>query len=358
MPRISFTPDNKIETKETYPRLKLKKDESARVVVLEDATYVYIHTLRAPELDDQGKPVMAWVERGREKEQVLVNKMKFVGRHQCLGDEEVIKAGRGIDPDGCIMCEASTRNSQVGAPERRFGVHVAHYDTKEGTFEVSTPFHAKIKAWTFTEGVFERITGFQTEHGPLLQHDLLLGPCSAETYQKFDINVAGSAAWLSSEDNKKYVAAAFESNKSDDLESLIAKRQDIKWIEQDLKTVRQSWDKANGVETSSSSTSGTNLDPGSVIGNGKRDIASVVAQAVDKPVSVVEAPAPVVDDTEEVEPEPKPRRGRKPASASAETPSAVPAPVFSDSDTEEAVTPVVKPKTLSFDQLMNLNVNS
>lgn len=282
MPKISFIPDNKIVTGSTFPRLKLDKDEYARIVVLEDATYVYTHTLRAPEIGTDDRPIMETKEV--KGEQVPVFKLGFIGTHQCLGDLNTLREGRGVDPDNCLLCEASVKNSMVDAPRRRFAAHIAKYATKPGTFDITKPFSVQIQVWTFTEGIFNKLTELQKEFGALLQHDLKLGPCESEKYQKYEINIANDAEWLKTEKNKKYLAEAFEENKSEDLEELIARRKDKKFIEQDLKTVRDRWAVANGTSTSKSQDD-LATDLNGLLGNGKPKVETKVVEDVPAPAA-------------------------------------------------------------------------
>lgn len=326
MPRIQFIPDNIVNQGSTFPRLKLDAKESARIVVLEDPTFVYIHTLRAPEIGPDGKVIMTKVER--KGEEVDVIKQKFVGRHQCTGDLNTLQEGRGVDPDNCLMCEASIKTSQVDAPQRRFGVHVAKYATKQGTWDVlkGAQFSAQIQLWMFTEGIFTKLIGFQKEFGSLLQHDLKLGPCENKDYQKFDINIAADAEWLKTAKTKTAIAEAKEENTCEDVETEIAKRKDRKWIEQDLKTVSDMWKIANGVAVDPAEAKAElTQDLANLIGNGKPAVATKVEAPVEEPEA---DPEPVVEE--------------------------VAAPVAVESDPVPVADDELKvaPKSLSFDELM------
>lgn len=334
MPRIEFIPSNVIDTGNNFPKLKLDAQESARVVVLENPQYVYVHTLRAPEIGPDNKPVMTKAER--KGEEVDVFKFKFVGRHQCLGDLNTLQEGRGVDPDNCPMCEASVKTSIVDAPQRRFGVHVAKYATKPGTHDISKPFSAQIQLWLFTEGIFNKLVGFQKEFGSLLQHDLKLGPCTSKDFQKFDINIANDAEWLKTTKTKEYIKEALDENHAEDVETEIARRKDRKWIDQDLKTVADAWKTANGAPADAAEAKAAlTQDISGILGNGK--VAAPVVEAVEEPVA--EAPKP-----------------RKAAAKAAPAPVEVPeedAVEEPEDVEEESDEPNTAPKSLSFNELMN-----
>lgn len=334
MPSIQFIPDNIKETGNDFPRLKLDAQESARIVVVQqEPTFVYRHVLRAPEIGTDGKAV--WHKVERKGEQVDAIKLGFVANHQCLGDYNTIADGRGIDPDNCPMCERSVKTSVIGAPERRFAAHVAKYATKAGTFDIIKPFNAQIQLWIFTETIFTKLVGFQKEFGSLLQHDLKLGPCTNKDFQKFDINVAFDAEWLKTAKSKEFIKEAVEENVCPDLEETIARRKDKKYVLQDIKTVEDRWKIANGVDSDPApAREALTQDVSNLIGNGKPAPAKKAAsKAVIKPAEPVEeAPEPVapVEDDEPT--------------------------VVATSDADEDSTesePVVAPKSLSFDELMN-----
>lgn len=333
MPRIEFIPSNVVTTGESFPKLKLDAKESAKVVVLEIPTYVYVHTLRAPEIGPDGKPVMTKAER--KGEEVDVFKMKFVGRHQCLGDLNTLQEGRGVDPGNCPMCDAAVKTSIVDAPQRRFGVHVAKYATKQGTFDVlkGAQFSVQIQLWMFTEGIFNKLVGFQNKWGSLLEHDLELGPCSNKDYQKFDINICPDAEWVKSAKTKTAVKEALEESKCEDVESEIARRKDRKWIDQDLKTVADAWMIANGAPADAAEAKqALTQDISGILGNGKAapaaapkaEAPAVETAAAPTPPVVEEAPAPTPPVAAEPDPE----------------------PVADDE-------PHAAPKSLSFDDLIN-----
>lgn len=237
MPRIGMTADNKAVSATDYPKLSLEKGERARVIALEsEPLFEYVHTLRQPVMEN-GKVVMEEVTQYNKK--VVRPKYEFVGRHICIGDYEAIKA-TGVDVKGCPVCRTSKETDAVQPPERRFAMHIARYQTKPGSFEVSEPFAVQIQAWAFGDKIWNTIVDLATEWGDLKKHDLMLGPCESKQYQRFDISAASKAEWLASDERKQVVAISYKENQSKDLSVFCGRKIGRELIEEDLdKVLRQ-----------------------------------------------------------------------------------------------------------------------
>lgn len=249
MPRTQFIPQNKAEVQGDFPRLKLDLNEKARIVCIEDPVYVYTHTLRAPKIVN-GVAEKHFMER-KDGSRYETFKLDFIGRPQCLGDLGILQ-DKGIDPVNCPACAVAQSSDLVDTPQRRFAMHVVKYATRSGTFELSNPYSVGIVVWSFTDTIFNKLTDFVTEWGPLAKHDLMLGPCTNKDYQKFDIAIAKEAAYLipdpdKSTDRKRLTALAFKENQTKDLESFCGRRVERKWLEEDLEAkVKARWRIANG----------------------------------------------------------------------------------------------------------------
>lgn len=258
MGRVGFTTENKGKVIDfNYPKLKLKAGEKARIIVgLEDPVMEYVHTLRKPVIAN-GKPVTELVTNDRTGAQTTEYKKDFVGNPICLGDEGII-ADKGMDPEHCPACAlAKEYPDYAEPPKRRFAMHVIRYRTKAGTFNPTNPFSVEILVWSFTDMVFNKLVDAKEEWGNLLQHDLLLGPCTNETFQKFDINVGSEAVWLKNEDWKKNVALTFKENQIPDLTIAVGRQVQAAWMKQDVQGILEAWRQAKGAEDSEPGSQGS-----------------------------------------------------------------------------------------------------
>ncbi len=242
MQRMSFTPENKNASFGDYPKLKLKKDERARVLCLEEPTFAYSHGLRAPVIVN-GKVKMEQVKRGEEVVEQYA--MDFLGQPLCFGDLGILQ-DKGIDPKNCPACEMAQTSDMVPLPQRRFAMHVIRYATKQGSFEPAAPLSVQLVVWAYQDKVFNKLTDIVTEWGNLQNHDLLLGPCTVEMYQTFDIGVAAKAAWMLSKESQMLVVQTYKENQTKDLESFCGRKVDVKWMKEDLERIKARWRVVNG----------------------------------------------------------------------------------------------------------------
>lgn len=247
MAKITFETKNRIAASADFPKLKLGKNERARVVLLENPDYGWVHDLRAPKIVD-GRPEYETIRRkdGTTFDQV---KKEWVGRHRCKGDDDFIEnEGRGLDPKHCPMCSlAKEHPDQAEAPKRRFAVHVVKYNTKPGTYDLSdAPYSVQVFVWQFTEFLYDKLIGINSIVGSLSNNDLLLGPCTDVQFQKFDVNYAMDAVWKSSPEYKDITTATLKSNRATDLMAYVARDSELRWIEKDIETVREAYRVVSG----------------------------------------------------------------------------------------------------------------
>lgn len=124
MPKMTLTAENKAKGIFDFPTLKLEKGERARVVAIEETPhYEYVHTMKAPTLEN-GAPVFEYI-KDRKGNDVKVMKNDFIGRHICIGSAEKL-AKNGADPDNCPVCKTAKSSDAVLPPQRRFAMHVAN----------------------------------------------------------------------------------------------------------------------------------------------------------------------------------------------------------------------------------------
>lgn len=247
MPRITFTTEvGPAKSGSAFPKLRLADGETARIVCLEEPVMAYVHTLEKPQIRN-GQAVMEEKKR-KDGTPYTKNAMKYVSSFLCLGDDDVMSE-RGVDPDNCPACKASTRSDEVKAPKPKYAMNVLRYTTKPGSPEPSSPFNVQVEAWVFSNQQFSAIRKLALEGWKLQEHDLVLGPCQDETYQRFEIVLSQRAAWMESEDNKKRSVNTFKENKAaaEELETLCARRVERRFIEQDLEQVHEAWLQLSGV---------------------------------------------------------------------------------------------------------------
>jgi hypothetical protein len=67
------------------------------------------------------------------------------------------------------------------------------------------PFSCQCVVWSFTEGTYNRLVDIAQEHGSLVGRDLVLGPCTDEGFQKFEIRAGAQSLWQSSDTVKNTV---------------------------------------------------------------------------------------------------------------------------------------------------------
>lgn len=258
MGRVGFSTENKGKVVNfDYPKLKLKSGEKARIIVgLEDPVMEYVHTLRKPVIAN-GRPVTELVTNDRTGVQTTEYKKDFVGNPICLGDEGII-ADKGMDPEHCPACALAKEHPDYAEPpKRRFAMHVIRYRTKAGSFNPTNPFSVEILVWSFTDMVFNKLVDAKEEWGNLLKHDLLLGPCTNENFQKFDINVGSEAVWLKNEEWKQTVAETFKNNQIPDLTIAVGRSVQAAWMKQDVQGILEAWRQAKGAEDSEPGSQGS-----------------------------------------------------------------------------------------------------
>lgn len=328
MVKLQFNSSNKKDTGGDFPALKLAYGEKARILCIETEPEVgFIHNLRAPAILADGTPVMEEV-KNRSGDMVSRQKMDFLGRHLCFGNIETL-LDTGKDPQGCPTCAKSVEHADmIDPPQRRFAMHVVRYKVVPGSFKVQTPFQAELLVWSFTDKKFSTIADIAEEHGDLRQKDLLLGPCTSEGFQNFEIQVAGSAAWLESAEAQEFVKVLYASNRIPDLTVALGRKIEKSMAAEDVQKVLNRYAQVRGTAMmadataqSGAATGGTDLD---ALLSGTETAPSPTPQPVD---------APSLPDF---------------ATANAEPPAA-PQPQA----TPEPASESEKPKVLDFDALLS-----
>lgn len=245
MPVIEFEEGFKKAASYDYPKLKLKGKEKARISVLDQPTFEYVHQLNKV-ITENGRPIMETqtFASGRSRE---VPKTDFLGKYLCLGDLDVLSS-KSVDPDNCPACKAAVEHgSAVRNPDRRFAVHVVKYQTQSGTFNIQEPFQVSLLAWEFTEKRFSTLVDIRTEFGSLPSIDLLLGPCTNEGFQQYDVMAGGPAQWAASEDRRQITADVYKNQKSPDLSPLLGRKASAAELRSAVADVVHTWNAAFGI---------------------------------------------------------------------------------------------------------------
>jgi hypothetical protein len=262
MGRTAFRSANKAPSTGTntsdIPKLRLVKDEKARIVLLEDPVTVWYHRLRAPKVING---VVQKVEKESRKGGTYSDyEWEFISAPRCLGDSDTLQRD-GSDSEHCPMC-AAARDGIVDAPKRRHAMTIVKYGTKKNG-DVITPFSASVVAWVFADQQFDRIVSIAEElksGEDLRRRDLVLGPCSDETFQKFDITASERCAYLEL-GQAQYVTDLFENNKFEekDLLNLAAWESSRMKVNDDLEKIRDRWNVVNGASRPESSSAADSM---------------------------------------------------------------------------------------------------
>ena len=258
--RIKFSAENVKVNDYNFPKLKLKKNEVARIVLLEDPVMAYVHDLREPKLTN-GIPEKVIKQRrdNTNYEDFIYN---FVSRPICLGDEGTL-ADIGSDPVNCPVCAEAKASDRAHAPKRRFAMHVIRYATKPGSSDVQTPYSAQNLVWSFTDKVFGKIVDFQQEWGDLRKHDLIL-KCDNEIYQNYEMTIGAKAAWMEDAARIELTKTIFKENQAKDLVIFCGTPKEKKYIEMDLNQVRTTYNIATNTPAALSALDGATEGVGAV----------------------------------------------------------------------------------------------
>jgi len=175
MPDLKFDVKNKTASVFDIERLKLSKDEVARIVLIDDGVRMEIsHYIKAGE---------------------------FGNYYLCLGEPSVIKESQ-IDPDRCPACKIAEPGQAaiVGMPRRRFAMHIGRYQTNFRGQVMSKVPNLLLQVWVFGDDKYNKLTDRQESHGDLRLKDITL-KCTGAQYQNFDFDILDS--FLSKEDAKE-----------------------------------------------------------------------------------------------------------------------------------------------------------
>ena len=157
-----------------FESLKLTTGEFARLLIVDEdeAWWEWVHSMRAPVLDDADMPVI--IDKPRKDGTTYSDySTRFVGQRICLGDPSIVE-DKGMDPDRCPACAAAHRGVKGMSPERRFAVPVIKYKTRDnskkggGPVDIVDPPQAEILVWKLTQKMFNALMDCKGEIRELL----------------------------------------------------------------------------------------------------------------------------------------------------------------------------------------------
>jgi len=194
MSRVSYTQeysDGRGEDK--FPKIKLDRGETKRILCLEAPWSEYVHDLRLPDVREG--QLMWEVKKRKDQSEYSVPATKWLANVICVGDKETLKA-QGLDEINCPACAGSKRNSHIPAPKRRYAMNVVEYATHPNG-QLAQPFGARFVVWAFTAKMFDELIRISNDHsGQLQSHDLRIGPPEEPVaFQRYPINALPSVAW-------------------------------------------------------------------------------------------------------------------------------------------------------------------
>ena len=331
MPVINISSEHVAQQFAQFERLKLEKQETARICILEPSpVFEWTHTLRKPKVA-AGQIVTEMVPKNDGSQEQRV-KYDFLSRVVCKGRQDVMK-DVGFDPEHCAVCAAYQEfPSWFEAPSRRFALNVFQYDTTS-TGDMKSRFHGTMKVWAFTDNVYGKLVKIASEGTDLRQIDLILGPCTVALYQQFDIMPSTKAEWSRSEDTKRTTKEILQSKYSEEvLSSACGRDKQPQFLLMDINEVKNTWDSVRNVAEADEPAPEMDVVQMNEV---SPDLQDLLGDVVTKTKAVIEpvpkAPAPEASDpipaaAPAVAEDPTPAPPKAPEPKAAESPKD-PAPV-------------------------------
>lgn len=251
MPKIGFASSNVRSSDTKFPTVKLASGEYWRIVIAEpEPTFEWVHQLRKPKLSPVTGKLQERKITTRDGEERMVPDMEFVGSPICLGNLDALE-DRGVDPDHCPVCKAALDYPDFfSGPERRFAVHVLKYGTKPGTPQVSPgPLNLETRVWRMSEARYAKVVQVIEEFaqdGDPRSVDIVLGPCTNQTYQNYEIAGSPNCVIRQSEENLRRAVETFQGNNAGDLSAYCGRKAERRFVESDIAEIVSRWKKAQG----------------------------------------------------------------------------------------------------------------
>lgn len=276
MAKMSFSASNKANDNETFPKLKLAQDESARIALFEEPEVGFVHNLRKPKLI--GGRVQYKTVKGKNGDTQEMD-YEFVGNPICQGNFDILQ-DRGIDPKNCPACKAaSDQPDMFSPPKRRYVVHVFQYNTN-GTTQPTKTFQGSVKVWAFTDQKFNELVDLIEEaDGDPSKIDIMLGPCENAMFQKYKMVPSMKVKWKEAPEQFQEIVSE---NKAKNIENFLGRPvKRTEYLMDDLDKVREAWKVANGQEDESASDGLETVERGLDAG-----LANLLDEAPEQPKEV------------------------------------------------------------------------
>lgn len=307
MPRVPIDDSHRTgEGGDRFPKLKLDKDEKARIVLFEQPWMEWVHALKAPEFEEDGK-VIKEEKTKRSGEKYLDYRLGFIGQPICLGDAGVL-ADKGVDEKNCPACAAAVQSGgSVPKPIQRFASNVVRYDLRAPTWDMKVPFGANILVWAYTARIYDALLDLQNQIGDLRYHDIAL-ECQDAVFQRHTMTFRLNPGWQETPDeNERKRRAAYikelvttPGNKATDeqLRDACGRETTRTYMQEDVDTCIRRWNKAShAASTSADPTGDTQLGGAEDVNAGldalMRDVDERTAQAAERTAQVAERAAQI-----------------------------------------------------------------
>lgn len=258
MPQADFTSGfSSNNGRSNFPRLRLQKNEIARVCIVSKPRYEYVHWLEAPQIVNMA-PTYKTIQTRDGAEMNVVNTRK-VNTPICHGHSEILKE-RGVDGENCMAClMARDRPDIFRPPSPRYALNIIRYGLRPGGgwSDISQPFGITTLIWAFSGKVMDKLIQFRgmgAAYEDLRMVDLLLS-CDDQNFQKpysqGEFTPFAPAYWTTNEDVQKYTAMYLEQNHAtdEDLDEVIGKKVNDNWLSDDIQRIVQGWDVVRAYES-------------------------------------------------------------------------------------------------------------
>ncbi len=269
MPQADFTSDySSTAGRSNFPRLRLQKNEIARVCIVSKPRFEFVHWLEAPQIVNMS-PTYKTITTRDGAEMNVVNTRK-VNQPICHGTSEILKE-RGVDAENCLAClMARDRPDIFRPPSPRYALNIIRYGLRPGGGwqDISMPFSIGSLLWAFSGKVMDKLIAFRSmgaQYEDLRMVDLLLA-CEDQNFQKpysqGEFTPIAPAVWTMSDELRKHTVVYLEQNHAtdEDLDEAIGKRVNDNWLSDDIRRVIQGWDVVRAFEARGSG--GPNLGQG------------------------------------------------------------------------------------------------
>jgi hypothetical protein len=248
-----------------FEKLELSTDEVARLIIpVDDADKVFVHTMEAPVVS--GGEIKMETKTRKDKSTYDVIATTFVGRRQCLGDPDIMKANGGIDEANCPMCAAA---KDLGVPELipepRFALPVIRVTcTSKTSSEPQDPPGAKVLVLTLTikqysalQSNFDSIRelyDWPSDHEVKPNNADIIVKCADGDWKRYEFQPPKRRCWQQGKNPEMFELIrrlwgnAANRPTDEQLEAAIARPADRRWVEIDLEKVTSAWAEVRSIQ--------------------------------------------------------------------------------------------------------------